>query len=192
VQGNPIAQRIFQAAVHLFASKGYAGTSTREIVEGAAVTKPMLYYYFDSKEGLCRAMFAHFLEPFYESLGQLVASPLPAEELLIEVVAAHFAFCQTNMDFARLFYALYFGPDEQSAELELDRYTQRGTALVVEASQRACQAGLIRSGCEESFMMALQGMLNIWIMKALKDQTELKAGLAVSIVKDLLQGYRRR
>ena len=40
------------AARELFARKGYSGTSVREIVAAADVTKPVLYYYFRNKEGL--------------------------------------------------------------------------------------------------------------------------------------------
>jgi AcrR family transcriptional regulator len=46
------ALRILDSAVRLFARKGFAATSVREIVQEADVTNPMLYYYFDSKEGL--------------------------------------------------------------------------------------------------------------------------------------------
>ncbi|MBW2208934.1 MAG: helix-turn-helix transcriptional regulator, partial [Deltaproteobacteria bacterium] len=45
---------LLEAATALFAQKGYAGTSVREIVERAGVTKPVLYYYFENKEGLFR------------------------------------------------------------------------------------------------------------------------------------------
>lgn len=48
--------RILQAAVDIFGRKGYAGTSVREIVERAGVTKPVLYYHFHSKEGLMMAI----------------------------------------------------------------------------------------------------------------------------------------
>ena len=47
---STIAEGILQAAVRLFARKGYEATSTREIVEAAGVTKPMIYYYFKNKE----------------------------------------------------------------------------------------------------------------------------------------------
>jgi AcrR family transcriptional regulator len=45
-------ERLLETAIGMFAAKGYAGTSVREIVERAAVSKPVLYYYFKSKEGL--------------------------------------------------------------------------------------------------------------------------------------------
>ena len=72
VAENAIATKLLDAAVRLFAHKGYPATSTREIVEAAGVTKPMLYYYFQSKEGLLAAAIGHFLDAFHERLRQVV------------------------------------------------------------------------------------------------------------------------
>ncbi|MCE1227092.1 MAG: TetR/AcrR family transcriptional regulator, partial [Geobacteraceae bacterium] len=47
-----VRQRLLDAALQLFSTKGYAATSVRELVEAAGVTKPVLYYYFKNKEGL--------------------------------------------------------------------------------------------------------------------------------------------
>ena len=49
-------QRILETATDLFAEKGYSSTSVREIVARAGVSKPVLYYYFQSKEGLFYAI----------------------------------------------------------------------------------------------------------------------------------------
>jgi TetR/AcrR family transcriptional regulator len=49
-------ERLLETAIGMFAEKGYAGTSVREIVEQAGVSKPVLYYYFNSKEGLFLAI----------------------------------------------------------------------------------------------------------------------------------------
>ena len=40
----------------LFAQKGFAATSVREITQAASATNPMLYDYFGSKEGLLAAL----------------------------------------------------------------------------------------------------------------------------------------
>ncbi|MBN2125321.1 MAG: helix-turn-helix transcriptional regulator, partial [Deltaproteobacteria bacterium] len=47
---------LLMAGITLFAEKGYASTAVREIVAHAGVTKPVLYYYFQNKEGLFRAI----------------------------------------------------------------------------------------------------------------------------------------
>lgn len=39
----------------MFASRGYASTSVREVVEASGCTKPALYYHFTNKVGLYRA-----------------------------------------------------------------------------------------------------------------------------------------
>ena len=53
---NNSRERLLETATELFAEKGYAATSVREIVERAGVSKPVLYYYFKSKEGLFYAI----------------------------------------------------------------------------------------------------------------------------------------
>ena len=44
------------AAQHLFAEKGFAGTSMRDIAALSGVSQPLIHYHFGSKEGLYRAV----------------------------------------------------------------------------------------------------------------------------------------
>jgi AcrR family transcriptional regulator len=50
-------ERPFSAAEEIFERKGYMGTTVREIVATAGVTKPVLYYYFGNKENLYLTLF---------------------------------------------------------------------------------------------------------------------------------------
>src|SRR5436190_16782825 len=104
---NTIAAKLLDSAVRLFADKGYPATSTREIVEAAGVTKPMLYYYFQSKEGLLAAAVEHFLDAFLERLRAVVSQHRDPYQQLVELVWAHLDFCQEHKPLARLFFALY-------------------------------------------------------------------------------------
>ena len=49
-------ERILDVALELFSEKGYDATSMREIAERLGITKPALYYHFDSKEDIVRAL----------------------------------------------------------------------------------------------------------------------------------------
>ena len=187
---STIADRLLEAGVRLFATKGYPSTSTREIVEAAGVTKPMLYYYFQSKEGLLAAALSHFLAPFHERLRQELAQQRDAYEQLIEVVWAHLDFCQDHKPLARLFYALYFGPDDQKSLVNLEEYTAPGHELLMQAVEQAHTAGLVRPDCQHDLAMALHGMINIWVIAALTGSEPLSRELAQRIVNDLLRGYR--
>ena len=51
-ENSAVRERLLREALRLFTERGYAATTVREIVAAAGVTKPVLYYYFGSKEGL--------------------------------------------------------------------------------------------------------------------------------------------
>src|SRR5438105_13739290 len=50
------AERILSTALDLFAVKGYDATAVREICETAGITKPTLYHFYGSKEGVLQAL----------------------------------------------------------------------------------------------------------------------------------------
>jgi TetR/AcrR family transcriptional regulator len=50
--GDATRAAIFREAVRLFAERGYAGTSVRDISDASEVSTPVIYYHFGSKDGL--------------------------------------------------------------------------------------------------------------------------------------------
>ena len=67
--------RLLEAGVKLFSEKGYANTSVREIVELAGVSKPILYYYFKSKEGMFRSILDYALRQQVSMLAEALDKP---------------------------------------------------------------------------------------------------------------------
>jgi AcrR family transcriptional regulator len=63
-------RRILDTATALFAERGYAGTTIRDISERLGMTKGSLYYHFTSKEDLLFAL----LEPCFDALNEFVAA----------------------------------------------------------------------------------------------------------------------
>src|SRR5450830_681943 len=55
--GQQTRLRLLDAGLALFAEKGYAETSTREIAQTAQVNIAAISYYFGDKEGLYRAVY---------------------------------------------------------------------------------------------------------------------------------------
>lgn len=55
--GEQARKRLLHAALRLFADKGFAKTSTREIAQAAGVNIAAISYYFGDKTGLYRATF---------------------------------------------------------------------------------------------------------------------------------------
>ena len=62
-------QRILDVASELFAEQGYDATSLREIADRMGFTKAALYYHFQSKDDILKAL----VQPAFELVGELVA-----------------------------------------------------------------------------------------------------------------------
>ena len=106
---NGVKETILARALELFAAKGYEGISVNELTEAAGITKPTLYYYYGSKEGVFEAV----SQEHYSRLNAIVAenavySPKinsyfeDIHLTLTKVVASYFLFAQENGAFYRM------------------------------------------------------------------------------------------
>lgn len=66
-----IRKHILDTAEYLFATRGFAATSVREIAEQVDVTPAMVHYYFGSKKRLLQAVMEQVLEPLTDALEDL-------------------------------------------------------------------------------------------------------------------------
>ncbi len=85
-KGNQGRASILTAAMRLFAEKGYAGTSTRAICQAAGITKPVLYYYFRSKEHLYQELMIDSFSQFEKALLRASKVQGPLRQRLIRIV----------------------------------------------------------------------------------------------------------
>src|SRR5215472_13749582 len=76
LDGDKRHKAIVQAAVPLFARKGFAGTTTRELAEAAGISEALLFRHFPSKQSLYREILRLGCEgdPALERLATLPAS----------------------------------------------------------------------------------------------------------------------
>ena len=64
---------LIAAAGHLFAKRGYAGTSTKEIAQRAGVYETSIYTHFSSKAGVFSAAVIEPFTEFIESFGRALS-----------------------------------------------------------------------------------------------------------------------
>jgi len=50
-------EQIMESALRVFAKKGFAGASNKDIAEEAGITPGLIYHYFESKEALLKAIY---------------------------------------------------------------------------------------------------------------------------------------
>ena len=117
--GN-VRQRLLDAALQLFSSKGYAATSVRELVEAAGFTKPVLYYYFKNKEGLYLALMGDGLAEFHQVAEQARLAPGSARERICGYCTALLDIFVGRLPVARLIYAIYYGPPQGAPHIDFE------------------------------------------------------------------------
>ena len=82
---------IVQAAMTVFADRGFAGARLEEIAKRAGVSKGALYLYFETKEEIFRAVVDQAIAPNIQAVRAMVAAhPGPLSDLL-RLVAARIA-----------------------------------------------------------------------------------------------------
>lgn len=89
-------QQILAAALRLFATHGYAGTSTQAIIAASRVSKPVLYYHFGSKAGLFRVIVDDAENQLLEVILKSKASAPDVRSQLEEICAALFQLAREN------------------------------------------------------------------------------------------------
>jgi TetR/AcrR family transcriptional regulator len=73
-KGERTAERILDAAESLFASRGYAGTTLRDVAEVVGLRTPSLYNHFESKDALYEAVLERGISPVLRALVEAVES----------------------------------------------------------------------------------------------------------------------
>lgn len=186
---SEIARRIARVAAQLFATLGYDATSVRNIVEAAEVTKPTLYYYFQSKEGLAHALLTLPMRRLVAELTEILDGSDDVATKLARLIETEFAFCRADPDRARFVYALFFGPQGAVLSAEVKQYGAALTDLVERAVRGLTAAGLIAPERSEACTAAVRGLVTIYTMDFLYRDIDLDAGLARRLVTDLVEGF---
>jgi len=95
-------QRIFDAALEVFARKGRDGARMQEIADHARINRALLHYYFRSKHHLYDAVFAHGFQQFISGFAQKLKEEQSFEDALRAFVHGYVDYIHEHQDMARL------------------------------------------------------------------------------------------
>ena len=96
-------QRLTDAAIELFADRGYFHTTTAEISARAGVAAGTLYLYFDSKDDLLIAALNRFIDGFEADVLRSGYSSPTFEGRIDAFVHRYLTFLEEHPDLARVF-----------------------------------------------------------------------------------------
>jgi TetR/AcrR family transcriptional regulator len=152
--------RLMEAGIALFAEQGYASTSVREIVARAGVTKPVLYYYFQSKEGLFQFILNHADALQEEMLAQALERPGKALERIGGLFRMTYEGITRYKSLFEMIYNLIFGPPQGAPPFDFDRYHSRMVDAIRAIYVEGRMKGEVVEAEPEEVAILVLGILN--------------------------------
>ena len=89
-------ERIFQAAVRLFARQGYSATGMRELAREAEVNLATINYFYGSKQGLLEEVLDNFFKGYLEVVQGSLAGDAPVEDRIRRFIKRAVAYFIEN------------------------------------------------------------------------------------------------
>jgi len=182
-------RRILEAAVRVFARKGFHASRVGDIAEEAGVAHGLLYHYFDSKDELLETIFHDTWTELLAAMQDVEESGAPAREQLRGVAAILLRSWRRDPDLVRvLVREVARSPQlqEQLAEVgeafaAIQRMIERGQA---DGDFRADLDARLASFV---FYGALEETLTGWVLGQLPDD-DAQVALAETTIVDVVCG----
>ena len=131
-------EKLLETASHLFAEKGYASTSVREIVARAGVSKPVLYYHFQSKEGLYYAILEWGAQVQKKIIDDVFEVSGTVQDRITFLYRRIYEEIQEHQGLYTMIHGLIYGPPQGAPEYDFPNYHRQ----MFEAVRRICFEGL--------------------------------------------------
>jgi len=161
--------RLLDAAVALFSSKGYVATSTREVAELLGIQKASLYYHIESKEDLLYLICKASLAQIHDDVETAIKNVPDPVERIQTLISAHIESMLRDQDKHATTLA-------EMHALSHDRFTQvlalrhAYEDLVRSEIQDAQAAGVLRNDIDAKYLcLSLLGLRNralVWYRRA--------------------------
>lgn len=131
-------EAILEAAERIFADKGLEGARTDALAAAAGVNKALLYYYFESKEGLYRAVLEGYLADFNRRALDVLSAPGSARSLLLRYINLNFDFIGAHRHHGPLFQRMLMADEKNWVRVAREHGLPRLNALlkVIERGMR--------------------------------------------------------
>ncbi|WP_461883792.1 TetR/AcrR family transcriptional regulator [Fusicatenibacter sp.] len=171
-------QLIMNAALTLFYESGYDAVGVQQIVDAAGVTKPTLYYYFGSKQGLLEALLKEHFQIMEQKLTEAAETGKNIPEKLYRIARAFFNGASEDPRFYMLMMALFYSGRKSEGFRTVFPMIDRFYRLCVDVFDNASAELGNMNGRQEQFAVGFSGTLLHYLMMTARDKTDL-SGLVI-------------
>lgn len=183
--GGDNRHNILESALMLFAARGYDAVAVQEVVDAAAITKPTLYHYFGSKEGLLAALIGEYTADFLCEVEQAAAFHGDLTLNLRGLVQVYFAFAKRQPTFTRMLLSMQHAPPESRAR----QATETVNARVYDAARGLFAAALPHfAGRHRRYAVTFIGMIHTYLRLGLDRDLDLNDETVYDAVHQFMHG----
>jgi AcrR family transcriptional regulator len=157
-------ERLLDSALTLFSEKGYEGTSIREIIEQAGVTRPVLYYYFANKEALFTRLVEAQFEHIYADLDEIIASVQGCRERLLTIITQTFEHVDCSPAVVNLITRAFFSAPQDGPPLDKARLWRERHARFVRIMEDGLRSGELVGESAETLALSFSGIVDMHVL----------------------------
>ncbi len=152
---------MLRAAKRLFASKGYAATTVRDVLREAGVTAPVLYYHFGNKEGVFLALAREAREKIDAAVEAALGRGATASERIRGYCRAIAAVRRDDADLVRIADSILSGPPEAAPRFDIRSAIAETVRRLETLVRQGIESGELRPCDARSVALALLGAVEI-------------------------------
>jgi AcrR family transcriptional regulator len=185
------AERILSTALDLFAVKGYDATAVREICEAAGITKPTLYHFFGSKDGVLQALMTSGFARFRHIVDSALAEPGTFRQRMKLVARAVFESATTKPRFWRFMHGIVWAPPAAMPNpITCTEFYDGVVGAIAVAADEGVSSGEISPGPTNVRMLILMGSIGEAATGfVIAGRPQLTPELADSLIDAIFDGW---
>ncbi len=185
-------KRLLDSALTLFSENGYDGTSIREIIERAGVTRPVLYYYFKNKEDLFIRLVQSSFAEFNASIDDITSRVSGCRERLKALMRLGFEQTERSPVIVRLILQAFFSGPTGKVCSETHALVESRFERIVGIVQDGLDSGELAGGDPEVLAFVFAGIMDMHDMARAyyMEGGRLTPELADALVEIFMDGAR--
>ena len=179
---------ILRTALELFAARGYDAVGVQEIAATAGVTKPTLYHYYGSKEGLLDVVLQTYFDPLIRRVAAACDYNHDLPLSLSKTAGAFFEFAIENPVFYRMQLSMNIAPVDGVVHRLVSGYQEKLLSIHEMLFKQAAEDHGNMIGREAAYALTFIGMVNTYIALFLADRNRLNDQVLHQAVHQFMHG----
>jgi AcrR family transcriptional regulator len=156
-------EAILEAAIHLFAERGFSATPTSAVAKRAGVAEGLIFHHFKNKEGIFIHILKEMIDTYIDGVQVITKKAKTGLEAIESVITFHFRFSEERsrefLVIIRDFPFSLMEPGMPAREMIASR-SARTLDIMSKCIERGQRDGSIRELSPEKTASIIRGMLN--------------------------------